>query len=261
MTEPTKQPSDALSKAISELGPVVGTLAIMAMLLPAIGGFALLGFAGEVRDAIDAQGAAAPLLYGAIFALCTGFAILPTYALSGVAGFIFGGVLGSSVSLTAIVIGSLIGYAIAAFLARGRVMEVIEGNPKAKVIRGALVDRTPLQRLIAVTLIRLPPNSPFALTNFVMSSVHVNLIAYTIGTAVGIAPRTILACVLGASVASAGAAISDATKAGADYKVYLIGASILVVIVIYVLFSRWSKDALKKFLHDDTADTTLPVDT
>ncbi|MBN4060349.1 TVP38/TMEM64 family protein [Planctomycetaceae bacterium AH-315-I19] len=261
MTESKKQTNDVLSRTLAELGPVVGSLAIVAMLFPAIGGFALLGFAGQVRDAIEEQGAQGPILYAIGFALFTGFALLPTYALAGVAGFTFGGTLGSTVSLSGIVGGAIIGYVIAATIARKRVMRVIEQNPKAKIIRDALVDRSPLHRLIAVTLIRLPPNSPFALTNFVMSSVHVNIFAYTVGTAAGIAPRTILACMLGTGVAEAGAAISDATKTGGNTKLYLIGASLLVVAVIYVLFARWSKEALKKYLHDETPDDTMPVDT
>ena len=240
---------------------MVGSLAVIAVILPAVGGFALLGFAGSVREAVNEQGATGPALYGGLFALCTGFAILPTYALAGVAGFIFGGMLGSTVSILGIVGGSVIGYFVAAFLARGRVMRVIEGNPKAQVIRSGLVDRTPLERFIAVTLIRLPPNSPFALTNFVMSSVHVNLFSYTVGTGVGIAPRTVLACVLGASVAEAGKAVTEATETGGNTKLYMIGATMLVIIVIYIVFSRWSKEALRRYLHDDTLDETPPVDT
>ena len=261
MTETKKQSDDAIFRTIAELGPVVGSLAIIAMLFPAIGGFALLGFAGQVREAIEKQGTQGPILYGIGFALCTGFAILPTYALAGVAGFTFGGVLGSSVSLAGIVGGALIGYVVAATVARKRVMHVIEQNEKARVIRSALVDRSFIQRLVAVTLIRLPPNSPFALTNLVMSSVHVNIFAYLTGTAVGIAPRTILACVLGAGVAAANAEISDATKTSGDFKIYLIGASVVIVAIIYVIFSRWSKEALKKYLHDETPDDTMPVDT
>lgn len=259
--EPRAEARDRIARTMAELGPVVGSLAVIAVILPAVGGFALLGFATSVRDAFEEQGATGPLLYGGLFAVCTGFAVLPTYALAAVAGFIFGGALGSLVSVSGIVVGAVIGYFIAAFLARGRVMNVIEANPKARVIRDGLVDRSPLERFIAVTLIRLPPNSPFALTNFVMSSVHVNLLAYIFGTGVGIAPRTVLACVLGASVAEAGKAVSEATETGGSTKIYFFAATIAVIIVIYVVFSRWSKEAVRKYLHDETPDVTPPVDT
>jgi len=211
-----KPQPDIIARTLAELGPVVGTLAVMAITLPAIGGFAMLGFAGQVREAIEKQGTAGPILYSTLFALCTGFAILPTYAMSAVAGFIFGGVLGSAVSLPGIVVGSVIGYIVAAFLARSRVMDVISKNPKARIIRGALVERSPWEQLVAVTLLRLPPNSPFALTNLVMSAVHVNPINYIIGTAVGIAPRTILACVIGAGVAEAGGASCGPDEHGGE---------------------------------------------
>ena len=260
-SDPKAEARDRIARTLAELGPVVGSLAVIAVILPAVGGFALLGFAGNVRDEFEAQGSTGPLLYGLIFAVCTGFAILPTYALAAVAGYIFGGALGSLVSVSGIVVGAVIGYFVAAFLARGRVMNVIAANPKARVIRDGLVDRSPLERFIAVTLIRLPPNSPFALTNFVMSSVHVNLLSYIAGTGIGIAPRTVLACVLGASVAEAGKAVSEATDTGGNTKIYFLVATIVLIVVIYVLFARWSKEALRNYLHDETPDATPPVDT
>ena len=58
--------------------------------------------------------------------------------------------------------GGLLGYQVARRVSKDRVEELIEGNPKARAIRDALRRRGPWRTLLVVTLLRLPPNSPFA---------------------------------------------------------------------------------------------------
>jgi uncharacterized membrane protein YdjX (TVP38/TMEM64 family) len=43
---------------------------------------------------------------------------------------------------------------------------------------------------LIVTLIRVPPSSPFAVTNTVMAATRVPVIPFVLGTVIGIAPRT-----------------------------------------------------------------------
>jgi uncharacterized membrane protein YdjX (TVP38/TMEM64 family) len=156
-------------------------------------------------------------IYAAAFALCTGLALLPTYAQSGLAGYTFGLVHGSAASIAGFVGGSLIGYAIARRVSGERVVRLAEENPKFAAIRRALVgedagspeggrggsDRPHhfWRTLGLVALLRVPPNSPFALMNLAMASLRVPKWPFVIGTAIGMAPRTILAAAVGSWIA------------------------------------------------------------
>jgi uncharacterized membrane protein YdjX (TVP38/TMEM64 family) len=90
-------------------------------------------------------------------------------------------------------------------VSKDRVEELIEGNPKARAIRDALVGQGPWRTLLVVALLRLPPNSPFALANLVMATTGVPLPAFLAGTLLGMLPRTAVAVALAAAAAATGA--------------------------------------------------------
>jgi uncharacterized membrane protein YdjX (TVP38/TMEM64 family) len=87
-------------------------------------------------------------------------------------------------------VGSLLAYAIGRGIARDRVLEVIHENPRANLIHRALLSAHAGRTTLVVALLRVPPASPFALANFVLAAARVPLLEYTIGTFLGIAPRT-----------------------------------------------------------------------
>ena len=183
----------------------------------------------------------AALIIAALFAFFTGSALLPTYALSFASGVFFGPVWGSLVAMFGVTIGALVGYAWGTLLARKRVMRVVEANPRVKLIRSAIIDRSIKDETVAVTLIRIPPNSPFALTNLIMSSLKVRLLPYFVGTFIGIAPRTLIAVFLGVGVGE----LAGAKSAGGQIRIALsIAVGLAVFIFIYRLFSSWVKERL-----------------
>src|SRR6185436_12233618 len=79
------------------------------------------------------------------------------------------------------------------WISRDRVLEVIRERPRWNAIHRALLGSTSSQTVIVVTLLRVPPTSPFALANFALAAARVPLFDYTIGTLIGVAPRTALA--------------------------------------------------------------------
>jgi uncharacterized membrane protein YdjX (TVP38/TMEM64 family) len=87
---------------------------------------------------------------------------------------------------------------------------------------------------LIVTLVRLPPNSPFALGNVAMASVRVPWSAYVVGTLLGVAPRTFAVVCIGAQLR------------GLDFSSHYLVArilasaalSLLAVVVIGVLADR-----------------------
>jgi uncharacterized membrane protein YdjX (TVP38/TMEM64 family) len=199
---------------------------------------------------IDLGAVAAAVAVAALFAFCTGSALLPTYALSFAAGVFFGPVTGSVVAMVGVTGGALIGYGWGALLARRRVSRVIDDNPRAAIVRAAIVNKPLPQELFAVILLRFPPNSPFALTNLIMSSVGVRLLPYAVGTAIGIAPRTLFAVIIGVAVNN----LADAQSAGGITRI-LIGLAIGIAVFVYAykVLSKWARDALNEA---DAAHTT-----
>jgi len=183
----------------------------------------------------------AALVVALVFAAATGSAVLPTYALSFAVGVFFGPWYGSAIALAGVTGGSMVGYTWGAALARKRVSAVIDENPRAHVVRAAILGKPLLQETFMVILLRFPPNSPFALTNLVMSSVGVRLVPYFLGTLIGIAPRTLLAVFIGVGVGS----LADAQTAGGTVRV-IVGmvVSITVFVLAYRLLSKWAREAL-----------------
>ena len=91
--------------------------------------------------------------------------------------------------MAALIVASLIAYAIGRCIARDRVLELIAEKPAWQAVHRALLGDS--RRIIFVTtLLRIPPLSPFAIVNFVLAAARVPLWNYTLGTALGIAPRT-----------------------------------------------------------------------
>jgi len=175
---------------------LAGPLALFSAAMPAIGGFFLLGSLDLVGGWLRETGGAAPVIYAVAFMLLAGCALLPTYAQAILGGWAFGLAVGFPAALVGITGAALIGYAIGAGASGERVVTLIREKPKWEAVRRALAGGGFLRTLGLVTLLRLPMNSPFAVTNLVMSSVRVPLIPYTLGTFIGIAPRTGIAVYL-----------------------------------------------------------------
>ena len=215
---PTQQPSESPAQAppdhdsvgaiITRLGPAAW-LGIAWAVLPAIAGVTLLVkmdvAAGWLRGTDEQPGLAIEVglaIYIGIFILSAGFGLLPTVSQAILAGFAFGVAWGFPAALVGFAGASIIGYLIAGAVARKKVEHEIESHPKAAIIRDAFIRHGKLRALLILTLIRVPPNSPFALTNYVMSVSGVKMIPFLIATIVGMAPRTFAAVWIGAQVES-----------------------------------------------------------
>lgn len=255
-TPPPLTPGEPAEKSFGQIlveqakgvGPVVTALILISVSLPGVMGFVVITKSAIFRDKnvenwINALGASALFAVGLIFAMTTGSALLPTYALSIACGVYLGMAYGSVAAMIGVTLGGLIGYFWGALLARKRVMSQIESHPRAALIRDAIVDRGLAQEIMAVALVRIPPNSPFALTNLAMSATRVRLLPYTLGTAIGIAPRTIFAVWLGHQAGE----IQKAKSTGGKWiAIGGIAVAIVVFLIIYRVFSGWVKQELNR---------------
>ncbi|MEO7598479.1 MAG: VTT domain-containing protein, partial [Opitutus sp.] len=150
------------------------------------------------------------------------------------AGWAFGFAVGWPLAMVTITVASLIAYVIGRWIARDRVVEVIRERPRWNAIHRTLLDGDPLKTTVVVTLLRIPPASPFALANFVLAAARVRLPEYTIGTLLGIAPRTALAAFAAAQLHEL--RFSDVSQRW--MVVSGIVATLLVCVVLGVLASR-----------------------
>jgi len=239
----------SLGQIFRRLGPA-GVLGIIALSMPALLGIVLLGSLGIVGEWLKAQGASGPFIYAGAFALLAGLALLPTYAQAILGGWAFGVWTGFGAALGGFAGASLIGYLVARRVSGDRVKTLIEEKPKWAAVRRSLLgdddpsndDALPVREAGfwkttgIIALIRIPPNSPFALTNLLLASVHVPIAAYLIGTVVGMAPRTFAAVYLASQIE--GALSTEAIKPPWWQFAIGIGIAVAVLLVIGAIANR-----------------------
>ena len=107
-------------------------------------------------------------------------------------GWVFGFAGGFPAALAGFTLAAAIGFGIARIVARDSIERMIAGNARARVVHGALLGRGASRSFGLVTLLRVPPSSPFSLTNLAMAGTGVRLVPFLAGTALGMAPRTVV---------------------------------------------------------------------
>jgi uncharacterized membrane protein YdjX (TVP38/TMEM64 family) len=201
MAPETTPARSSLARALG----ATGLLGLAWTAAPAVCGTLLLASLAPVSEWLLYHRPVGLALYTVVFVLGAGLGFLPTYAQSILGGWVFGVAAGLPAALLGFTGGGWLGYAVARRVSRDRVENLIAGNARARAIRDALVGRGRFRTLLVVTLLRLPPNSPFALTNLVMATTGVPLPAFLAGTLLGMLPRTAVAVALAAAAASTGA--------------------------------------------------------
>jgi len=222
-----------IKKTFVRLGPA-GPLAIVAASLPGIGGLVLLGSLKWSGAWLQAHEPASIAIYIAGFSILAGLAVLPTYAQALLGGWAFGTCLGSLAAVAGFMGASFIGYVIARRASGDRVIRIIEEHPKWQAVYGALLESGFVKSLLIITLLRLPPNSPFAITNLVMAATRVRPLIYFSGTLIGLTPRTVIAAYVGATI-------------GFNSKpTWMIVASIISAIVVVGIIGTLANQAVAK---------------
>lgn len=196
----------ALAAFFRRLGPAAW-LGLAWSALPALGGFLVLLNLGLISEFLRGEAEAGSMrlvlgvaLYIGCFILSAGCGLLPTYSQAILAGYAFGVPGGFGAAWVGFGGASLVGYLISRSLARDRVEQEIQREPKARVIRDALVGSGFAKALLIVTLVRMPPNSPFALMNLALCSSGVAKRIYLMGTLIGMTPRTFAAVLIGSQI-------------------------------------------------------------
>lgn len=254
MSAPESQPQ-APRLRIADLGRT-GVLALVWAIAPALATLAIVAFLGDVAAWFDGLGSAAPFVYVALFATAAGLGLAPTYSPSFLAGWIFGFGTGFGVALAALLGAASVGYFVARSVSSNEVARLLERFPKAEAVRRELVGRGPLASAGVVALLRVPPNSPFSLSNLALGAARVAFAPFAAGSIVGIAPRTAVYVGLGAAAASNGATdLGEALAVGKQWPLVVAGV-VLLLVVLHVL-GRIAQRALDRIARESAA-TPLP---
>lgn len=238
---------DTFMDVFGRLG-VAGWLALFWAVAPAAAGFVLLArmkpvaayLLGETGQAGGRLGFALAV-YVLAFMAAAGLGVLPTYSVSVLGGYVFGVPLGFAAALAGFGGASVVGYFVARRVAREQVEKEIHRHAKAVIVRDALVASGFWKTLLIVTLVRMPPNSPFALMNLTLASTGVRFRTYLIGTLVGMAPRTVVYCVIGHQVRLIGSDIGDLHR-----PKWLLVAGVVLMVGVLSVISAIGNHALKR---------------
>lgn len=213
-------------------------VAIVLSFWPPLGGFVLLATLTSLGPWLRAHGPTGMVAYFILTGLLMGVSFVPTYSCAILAGWAFGFTVGWPLAMVTITASSLLSYAIARGIARDRVLRVIRERPSWHAIHRALLGEQSARTTFVVTLLRVPPTSPFALANFVLAAARVPLPAYTLGTFIGIAPRTALA-----TFAAAGLEQLRFKHVGDTWTIVAgVVATVVVCVVLGVLANRALRD-------------------
>lgn len=209
-------------------------LAVTWAVLPALAGFVLIARLGTVNAWLAERGDSGIWIYAAGFAIASGLGLLPTYACAVLGGWAFGMTGGLSAALGGFVGGATIGFVVARLIGGDAIRDRIDRHPRAAIFRRAFVERGFGRTLGVVALLRMPPNSPFALTNLAMAGSGVRYLPFVLGTAIGMLPRTAVTVAIGAAGKASGAAdIQEVIKNRGAW--YVIAAIVGTVIVLGIL--------------------------
>ena len=228
---------------------VYGAGALLALwsIVPVFMGAYLLSQIATLTDWFRADGLRGPVTFALGYAVCCGAGLLPTYAPSIAAGWIFGPFVGFPVCVAGYVGGSSLGFVLSRLAARGGQLAAwIDRRPRAGVIRRALVEERAGRTALLVGLLRLSPSCPFSATNLAMAGAGVRYPLFMLGTVLGMAPRTLAAVIVSHMAAQQGA--KDLVQLATQQGVVAVAIGLVLLVGSLALIGHIAKVALERAL-------------
>lgn len=234
-SESAHPPHDAAHywRMFRRLGPA-GPLAVIAASLPLVAAATILSLISRLAPWMREHHELGLLLYIGGFTVLGGLALLPTWVHSILGGWAFGAGVGLLAAMASFLGASAVAYGIGRWAAGNRVVGLVEENRKAKAVYDALLRSGWGRSLLIVTLVRLSPNSPFAITNLAFAAARVPMSVFWLGTALGLAPRTAIAVFFG----------SKLSELSFDTPKWLIVAGIVVTLAVLAVIAQIANRAL-----------------
>ncbi|MCU0237855.1 MAG: VTT domain-containing protein [Pyrinomonadaceae bacterium] len=212
----------------------IGSMAGLTAFLPIVGSAVLIALVYQISPWLQQNKEIGIFLFVTLMSILSGFALLATNVLGIVSGFAFSFQLGLIAQMLGIIGASSIMYLLAKRYATKNFLSTIEERPKMKAIHKALLDDNIWKTLMIITLVRLSPALPFALTNFMISAAGISFKTFIIGTVLGMLPRA-------SAVVFVGSSLSELNLSQPQESwVIILGiiATILAVIVVSIISKR-----------------------
>lgn len=227
-------------KDLGSLTPI----AFVTTFLPILGSSILILLAHPIGNWLRENWEIGTPLYllGVLF-FC-GLALLPTNVVGIMAGWAFSFDLGIAVLISGIVGAASISFLIHSRIVGDKLPHAFDAHPKAKAIYEALIGQSVWRTTLIISLLRLSPAMPFALTNFLMAVARVPLKSFVVGTFVGMLPRS-------SAVVLVGAGVSELTFDNPQ-NTWLIVFGIAATIISVIVIGRISKHALERLTARQT---------
>lgn len=214
-------------------------LAIM-MLTPLVGAAAAAtlevqyGYAGWLADAA--------LIWTLIYILAAGtivgLALIVTHAVSLLAGFAFGPLIGALTTTSALTLGAAINYQLCRMLAGESILELIERRPKLKRLYRLFHDVSFSKETTLVTLVRISPMVPYTATNLVLAGAKVPFRPFVVGSAIGILPQASAVAFIGSQM--------QAFSFDRPEEAWFAISAVIVTVLAVILLMAIGRRALKR---------------
>jgi uncharacterized membrane protein YdjX (TVP38/TMEM64 family) len=221
----------------------VALLSAAAAVIPIVISTLLLPFAPFAGTWLRENWEVGTIIYVLFVCVVCGFALLPTNVIGILCGWAFGFPLGISLHILAIVGASLISSFVLAPLAGNNFQEFLEHHEKAKVLHKSLLKRNFKRTTLIITLLRLSPAMPFALTNLLMAAARVPLSSFLIGTFIGMLPRS-------SAVVFFGAGLSE-LDFSEPFNIWMFVFGFVATLVSVIIISYFSKQALARMTAEN----------
>ncbi|CAA6663918.1 unnamed protein product [Spirodela intermedia] len=228
---------------------VKGTVLAGLLLVGVVGGFSTVGYIykDQINDFltqfsafIEGYGPAGYALFVAVYA---GLEILalPAIPLTMSAGLLFGSFTGTVLVSISGTFAAAVAFLIARYLARDRILKLVEGNEKFLAIDKAIGENG----FRVVTLLRLSPLLPFALGNYLYGLTSVEFWPYVLGSWLGMLPGTWAYVSAGAFGRAIIQEESSGGLPGSNGQLITLGLGLLATALAASYVTRLAKDAMK----------------
>jgi len=239
MSSQTAPSARTIKDFLRRLGPA-GPLAVMASVVPPLGSVLLLYYIQPVSQWLRGHAGIGPIIFAAAFVPLGGLNLLPTYVYSLLGGWAFGFWPGLLAAMSGIVLAALLAYAVGRKAAGERGGALLNENPKWRAVYEALLKGGFWKTLWIVTLLRFPPNSPFAISNLVLSTAKTRFVPYLLATLLGMAPRTAIVVWVGAHVGADEFKLADSQ--------WLFWLGIISAVIVIAIIGKIAQDAVHRSL-------------
>ena len=220
----------------------VAFLSAATAVIPIVISTMLLVFAPAAGDWLRENWRIGTIIYVLFTWIVCGFALLPTNVIGILCGWAFGFPLGICLHMLGIVGASLISSFALAPLVGNNLQDFLEHHEKARVLHKALLQKNFKRTTLIITLLRLSPAMPFALTNLLMTAARVPLSYFLIGTFIGMLPRSSAVVFFGAGI--------SVLNFSEPLNIWLIVFGYTATIISVIIISYFSKKALGKMTKE-----------